>query len=119
MVFKRPSRAGQEGVSGVRPGISAYALQSKLLAKTIKENIALKKANVTIRKRVLKQIVIAKATKKGMNRQLAINKDSDRFKAERTIQMEWVNDTLSSMQEKWHAKFADDVDEALRMWDTK
>ena len=68
--------------------MSSYAIQSKLLAKTIKENIALKKANVTMRKRVLKQIVIAKATKKGMNRQLEINKDNDRFKAEHTIQME-------------------------------
>ncbi len=46
MVYKRPSRAGQEGVSGERgPGMSSYTLQSKLLAKTTKENIALKKAN--------------------------------------------------------------------------
>ena len=109
MVYKRPSRAGQEGVSGVRrSGISSYALQSELLAKTIKENTALKKANLIIKKQSLKQISIAKAMEKRMNRQLAINKDNDRFKAEHTIQMEWVNDTLCSMQLKWNDKFGDD-----------
>jgi len=114
MVYKRPSRAGQEGVSGERKqGMSAYAMQSKLLAQTIKENTALKKANADHQKRELKQIAIAKAMEKRMNRQLAINKDNDRFKAEHTIQMEWVNDTLSSMQEKWYAKFGDDADDEL------
>ncbi len=103
MVYKRPSRAGQEGVSGERgPGMSSYTLQSKLLAKTIKENIALKKANADHQKR-------EQAMEKRMNRQLAINKDNDRFKAEHTTKMEWVSDTLFSMEEKWDAKFGDDA----------
>ena len=94
--------------------MSSYTIQSKLLAKAIKENIALKKTNADRKKHELKQIAIAEAMEKRMNRQLAINKDNDRFKAEHTIQMEWVNDTLSSMQEKWYAKFGDDVDERIR-----
>ena len=94
--------------------MSSYTIQSKLLAKAIKENTALKKTNADHQKHELKQIAIAKATEKRMSRQLAINKDNDRFKAEHTIQMEWVNDTLSSMQEKWYAKFGDDVDERIR-----
>ena len=115
MVYKRPSRAGKEGVSGKRgPGMSSYTIQSKLLAKAIKENTALKKTNADHKKQWLKQIAIAKAMEKRMNRQLAINKDNDRFKAEHTIQMEWVNDTLSSMLLKWYAKFGDDVDERIR-----
>ena len=88
--------------------MSSYAIQSKLLAKTIKENTALKKANADHQKHELKQITIAKAMEKRMNRQLAINKDNDRFKAEHTIQMEWVNHTFLCMQAKWDAKFDDD-----------
>jgi hypothetical protein len=102
MVYKRPSRAGQEGVSGERKqGVSAYAMQSKLLAQTIKENTALKKANADHQKR-------EQAMEKRMNRQLAINKDNERFQAEHTIKMEWVSDTLIHMQAKWDAKFGDD-----------
>ena len=108
MVYKRPSRAGQEGVSGERKqGMSSYAIQSKLLAQTIKENTALKKANADHQKRELKQIAIAKAMEKRMNRQLAINKANERFQAEHTIKMEWVSDTLIRMQAKWDARFGD------------
>ena len=95
--------------------MSSYAIQSKLLAKTIKENTALKKANADHQKHELKQIAIAKAMEKRMNRQLAINKDNDRFKAEHAIQMEWVHDTLLRMQAKWDAKFGDDE----IIWDPK
>ena len=95
--------------------MSSYAIQSKLLAKTIKENTALKKANADHQKHVLKQIAIAKAMEKRMNRQLAINKDNDCFKAQQTIQMEWVNDTLCQMRVKWDAKFGDDP----IIWDPK
>ena len=103
MVYKRPSRAGQEGVSGERKqGVSAYAMQSKLLAQTIIENTALKKANADHQKR-------EQAMEKRMNRQLAINKDNERFQAEHTIKMEWVSDTLIHMQAKWDAKFGDDA----------
>ena len=50
-----------------------------------------------------------------MNRQLAINKDNDRFKAEHAIKMEWVHETLLRMQAKWDAKFGDDE----TIWDPK
>ena len=95
--------------------MSSYAIQSKLLAKTIKENTALKKANADHQKHELKQITIAKAMEKRMNRQLAINKDNDRFKAEHAIKMEWVHETLLRMQAKWDAKFGDDE----TIWDPK
>ena len=116
MVYKRPSRAGQEGVSGTpRSGITSYASMKQLLAQTIKENTALKKANLIIKKREQKKNVIAKAMKKRMNRQLAINKDNDCFKAQQTIQMEWVNDTICQMQVKWDDKFGD----GSIIWDPK
>ena len=88
--------------------MSSYKIQSKLLAKAIKENTALKKTNADHKKHELKQIAIAKAMEKRMNRQLAINKDNERFQAEHTIKMEWVSDTLIHMQAKWDAKFGDD-----------
>ena len=88
--------------------MSSYTIQSKLLAKAIKENTALKKTNADHKKQWLKQIAIAKAMEKRMNRQIAITKDNHSFKAESTIQMEWVNDTLCSMQRKWDDKFGDD-----------
>ena len=95
--------------------MSSYTIQSKLLAKAIKENTALKKTNADHKKHELKQIAIAKAMEKRMNRQLAINKDNDCFKAQQTIQMEWVNDTICQMQVKWDDKFGD----GSIIWDPK
>ena len=115
MVYKRPSRAGHHHghhglVSGVRrPGISSCQQdKTQLLTKSIKETTALKKANLISKKHSLKQIEIAKATVKRMNRQLAINKDYDLFKAQHAIKMIEVNHTLCQMKVKWDAKFGDE-----------